>query len=405
MIGALLISAVAALTVEQVHIASGASPSSASITWSTRFNCSDSQVRIGRPCESLYCFTEYFSGSSAELTTGNNTQFIHKVNVLVEPSTTYTYEVGCSAGWSKPFTMRSAKQTGPNTFVVFGDLSTAVLGKPTWEAIRRRLSTVTVDAIIHVGDIAYDLFTDDSRVGDDYMNTIQSVAAAVPYMVIAGNHEEPDDYQNYNSRFAMPSNNFYHTYTIGLVRFVGFNTESIHSNDSMTQATYDFLASTLNRTAEDKAEFPWLVVMGHRPLYCNSDTKSCQKDAMLMRQRLESLLYNNAVDLYINGHVHNYQRTTPVYNGTALETASDVEFLYLNPKAPIYITTGGAGTNEEQTVLVPNATLTWYVTGTDELSYSIMSVYNSTHLKWEQWFSEANALTDEFWVVKQTQES
>ena len=31
---------------------------------------------------------------------------------------------------------------------------------------------------------------DDARVGDDFMNQIQSIAAYVPYMTCPGNHEQ-----------------------------------------------------------------------------------------------------------------------------------------------------------------------------------------------------------------------
>lgn len=46
------------------------------------------------------------------------------------------------------------------------------------------------DAIIHVGDFAYDMDSQEALVGDAYMNQIQSLAAYVPYMVCPGNHEE-----------------------------------------------------------------------------------------------------------------------------------------------------------------------------------------------------------------------
>lgn len=46
------------------------------------------------------------------------------------------------------------------------------------------------DAIIHVGDFAYDMNSDNARVGDEFMKQIQSIAAYVPYFTCAGNHEE-----------------------------------------------------------------------------------------------------------------------------------------------------------------------------------------------------------------------
>lgn len=46
------------------------------------------------------------------------------------------------------------------------------------------------DAIIHIGDFAYDMNSEEARVGDEFMNQIQTIAAYTPYMVCPGNHEE-----------------------------------------------------------------------------------------------------------------------------------------------------------------------------------------------------------------------
>ena len=46
------------------------------------------------------------------------------------------------------------------------------------------------DAIIHVGDFAYDMNSDNGDVGDEFMRQIETIAAYVPYMVCPGNHEE-----------------------------------------------------------------------------------------------------------------------------------------------------------------------------------------------------------------------
>lgn len=40
-----------------------------------------------------------------------------------------------------------------------------------------------------LGDMAYDMDNDNARVGDQYMNSIQSIASYIPYMTCPGNHE------------------------------------------------------------------------------------------------------------------------------------------------------------------------------------------------------------------------
>ena len=51
----------------------------------------------------------------------------------------------------------------------------------------------------------------------------------------------------------------------------------------------------------------------HEPYYT---TQGDYGLAAYFQRNLEQLLYNNAVDLVITGHVHAYERTFPVYNGT-----------------------------------------------------------------------------------------
>lgn len=46
------------------------------------------------------------------------------------------------------------------------------------------------DAILHVGDFAYDMHNQNGQVGDEFMRQVETIAAYVPYMVVPGNHEE-----------------------------------------------------------------------------------------------------------------------------------------------------------------------------------------------------------------------
>ena len=49
----------------------------------------------------------------------------------------------------------------------------------------------------------------------------------------------------------------------------------------------------------------------HEPYYT---TQSSPKLAQYFKQHLEGLFYANAVDIVVNGHIHAYERSYPVYN-------------------------------------------------------------------------------------------
>ena len=56
----------------------------------------------------------------------------------------------------------------------------------------------------------------------------------------------------------------------------------------------------------------WLVVAFHEPYYT---TQSNHTLGTYFQLHLEDVLYENAVDLVVTGHVHAYKRTFPVYKG------------------------------------------------------------------------------------------
>jgi hypothetical protein len=51
---------------------------------------------------------------------------------------------------------------------------------------------------------------------------------------------------------------------------------------------------------------------------------------------MEKLFFEQGVDLFLNGHEHDYERSWPVY-----KNASDQS--NIDPKATIYVVTGAAG--------------------------------------------------------------
>lgn len=107
------------------------------------------------------------------------------------------YHCGSELGWSNAFYVRIPpdSETWKPQIVIFGDMgnenaqSLARLQEDTQKGL--------YDAAIHVGDFAYDMNTDDARVGDEFMRQIESVAAYLPYMTVPGNHEEKYNFSNY----------------------------------------------------------------------------------------------------------------------------------------------------------------------------------------------------------------
>ena len=87
------------------------------------------------------------------------------------------------------------------------------------------------DLVLHLGDFAYNLDTNDGVVGDNFMNMIQPISSRVPYMTCPGNHESLENFTQYRLRYNMPwkqsysDSNLYYSYDIGDVHLIGISTE------------------------------------------------------------------------------------------------------------------------------------------------------------------------------------
>ena len=75
---------------------------------------------------------------------------------------------------------------------------------------------------------------------------------------------------------------------------------------------WEWVAADLAAANVNRAAVPWIVVHGHRPLYCSCDG-DCDYAATTVRDGIggeygmETLFYNFGVDLYLCGHEHDYE--------------------------------------------------------------------------------------------------
>ena len=215
-----------------------------------------------------------------------------------------------------------------------------------------------LDFRLHLGDFGYNLEDDNGKVGDQFMRNIQQLAAHVPYMVNHGNHEDSaGSLAHYIERFrsqpsnAVPAyfasangattNSLYFSWDEGLVHYVSLSTElwfGVGDNNTSVKSFLAWLVKDLEAANEKREEVPWIILQGHRSVYCSCDG-DCGGDAALVRKDLEPLLFKYGVDFFINGHEHNYERSYPLYKGRSDRSNID-------PKATIYIVSGAAGNTE-----------------------------------------------------------
>ncbi|XP_034111959.1 acid phosphatase type 7 isoform X3 [Drosophila albomicans] len=405
---------------EQVHLAFGESVLDIVVTWNTRDNTNESI------CE----YSEYSDGSKLDQVVKSAqgpvrfvdggakkaAQFIHRVTLpQLKPDTKYSYHCGSNWGWSAIYwfhTPLNHSNWSPS-FAIYGDMG--VENAASLPALQRETQLGKYDAILHVGDFAYDMCHEDGAVGDEFMRQVETIAAYVPYMVCPGNHEEKYNFSNYRARFNMPGNgdSLWYSFNMGPIHFVSFSTEVYYFfNYGMKLLTKQF--AWLERDLaeanlpENRAKRPWIITYGHRPMYC-SDDKEYDCNGQLetyIRQGLptlkwfglEDLFYKHGVDVEFFAHEHFYTRLWPIYDFKVYNGSAEAP--YTNPKAPIQIITGSAGCNENRepfSKVLPE----WNAFHSNDYGYTRLKAHNATHLYFEQVSDDKDGkIVDSFWVIK-----
>jgi len=253
-------------------------------------------------------------------------------------------------------------------------------------------------------------------VGDTFMDQIEPIAAYLPYMTCPGNHENADDFHQYRGRFSMPNYNatesLYSSFDIGPVHFVAVSTEVYYFKDALERVKkqYAWLEQDLKYASApaNRTERPWIILFGHRPMYCspNDDLDDCHfkmtKTRVGLKENntfvggMEPLLLEYGVDLAIWAHEHTYERLYPMYNYTVYKDSPDP---YNNPRAPVHITTGSAGCQEDLDVW-QNYQPEWSAKQLFEYGYTRLTVINSSHLTLDQVHDTDGSISDHLTLVR-----
>lgn len=384
------------------------------VSWMTKKDTNTSVVKYGTTRGNYQ-----YRASGRSRTYHEEAGYTHDVTIPhLKPATKYYYVCGDAAGgFSGEYTFTTnvnANQSNPDNI----NLSVAMYGDM---GVKNAPETVTqlnallgkVDFYFHIGDISY---ADDyisyyyEEIWNEWFESMKHILPFTPYMVSPGNHEHSSGmphleyseyFKVYNYRFKMPAksdNNMWYSFDYGGIHFISMSTETDYTGaefavsfgNQMAWLTADLQAATANRD-----RVPWVVVTGHRPLYTSSTGAYANKYLKPLRDAVERLFHEHKVDLFVCGHVHNYERSYPIYEGNRTSTS------YVNPSGLVHVIVGNAGCPEGVEKDFSKHQPEWSAYRYDESTgYGVLKVAGKSQMTWTFHSSVDGAVKDTFTITK-----
>ncbi|WP_151734849.1 purple acid phosphatase family protein ['Paenibacillus yunnanensis' Narsing Rao et al. 2020] len=325
--------AAAGLPYDLVTTFKGDAGNSRAFTWYTREPSAKGWLEVAEG------ETEDFTGpdvlrvqaENSVIKTDAGARGVHKAEAAgLKPGTLYSYRAGSGkeGEWSGVYRFRAAAAgSGEVTFINVTDSQGASAGDfQLWgRTLNRALETFPgAQFIVHNGDFVEE--PEDAAAWDDLFGNAQDIAASVPLMPVAGNHDEVDGKADlFSSHFNVPDNGAggsnpgtSYSFEVGPVHVTVLNTES--NLKKQTEWLKRDLAGT------DK---PWRIVAMHRPVYGGNRYKKVEDLAEIFDK------YN--VDLVLQGHNHEYSRSYPLYDGQIVTDGT------AKSSGTVYVVTNASG--------------------------------------------------------------
>ena len=195
--------------------------------------------------------------------------------------------------------------------------------KPIAELMGNMAEQIDIECVIAAGDVHH--FEGVRSVSDPLWMTNYELIYShpelmIPWYSILGNHEYRGntqaviDYTNVSARWNMPAR--YYTKTFendGVsVRLIMLDTAPLISKYRKDTEQYpDACKQDLDRqlawadSVLTVAKEDWVLVIGHHPIYAETPKNNSERSDM--QNRLDTILRKHRVDMYLCGHIHNFQ--------------------------------------------------------------------------------------------------
>jgi hypothetical protein len=189
------------------------------------------------------------------------------------------------------------------------------------------------ELVLALGDLSY-----QRESADCWIDIVSPIASRMKIVLGDQDYRSNSVLRQYKSNFNLSQD--YYSFDYRYVHFVALATELPFGINS---PQYQFVKKDLE-TASQNPMIKWIVVYSYRPQYSSPTEHPGNKE---IRDAFHPLFQKYSVDLVLQAHSHNYQRTYPIeYNekDTSNPIITDKnEAEYNNPEGVLYAVVGTAG--------------------------------------------------------------
>ena len=234
-----------------------------------------------------------------------------------------------------------------------------------------------------LGDYSYQLSA------DCWLDIVKSVSNS--FKIALGNHDTLNQkLQAYIDEFKLE--NQYYSFNYHNVHFIALSTE-LNKNQEKEQLKFvknDLLETKANKNTD------WIIVFFHKPFY------SSNSDITNMRKNYHPLFEDFGVDLVIQGHSHNYQRTYPLLYNEARNSqpiiADKEQSQYEDPLGIIFVIAGTGGESLQPLHKEPFLANSYG-------GFGCMNVEVKNKSMTVEYYSDTNDIVDKFIITKKSHSS
>ncbi|KAL6661856.1 hypothetical protein ACP70R_001240 [Stipagrostis hirtigluma subsp. patula] len=421
------------------RLAQGKTHDEMTVTWTSGYDISEAYPfvewgmagaarRTRTPAGTLTYNQGSMCGEPARTIGWRDPGFIHTAFLRdLWPNKEYYYKIGHelpdgSVVWGKPYTFRAPPFPGQNSLqriIVFGDMGKAERDGSNEFANYQPGSLNTTDTLVedldnydivfHIGDLPY--ANGYVSQWDQFTAQVAPITAKKPYMIASGNHER--DWPNTGSFFDVEDSggecgvpaetyyyypaenraNFWYKVDYGMFRFCIADSE--HDWREGT-AQYKFIEHCLSTV--DRKHQPWLIFAAHRVLGYSSNEWYAMEGSFEEpegRESLQKLWQKYRVDIAFFGHVHNYERTCPLYQSQCMTNEKSHYSGTMN--GTIFVVAGGGGSHlSDYTTAIPK----WSIFRDRDFGFVKLTAFNHSSLLFEYKKSSDGKVYDSFTVER-----